>query len=52
MGRDEFHIELLQITIMDGVFRPIVDDELVKSRKLSFSVIPAKAGNQSFQAVT
>ena len=27
-------------------------DELVKSRKLPFSVIPAKAGIQSFQPVT
>jgi hypothetical protein len=27
-------------------------DELVKSRKLPFSVIPAKAGIQSFQSVT
>jgi len=27
-------------------------DELVKSRKIPFPVIPAKAGIQSFQAVT
>ncbi len=44
------HGENPQGTSSKGVSDNI--DELVKSRKLPFSVIPAKAGIQSFQSVT
>ncbi|OGW52524.1 MAG: hypothetical protein A2Y81_08360 [Nitrospirae bacterium RBG_13_43_8] len=44
-------MEFVEFIVFFVFFLLIKDDEFVKSQKVSFSVIPAKAGIQFFQAV-